>query len=148
MTSIPTTKKPYTFVEIVIAVIILAALAALVVPRFGAAAPQPDLAPLAATLQTVRTQLQHYNVQHKDDFPTFDNWTEQMLSKTKSSGSRSSRGSCGPYLLQVPPNPLDGSNNISPTQDASGGWMYDQKTGQFKSNDASVLDPFSQTRDL
>ena len=148
MTSIPAPKKSFTFIEIVIAVVILAALAALVVPRFGTASAQPDLTALAATVQTVRTQLQHYKVQHKDAFPSFDDWSEQMLGKTKQSGSGSSRGSCGPYLLQVPPNPLDGSNNISPTQDASGGWMYDQNTGQFKSNDHSVLDPFSQTRDL
>ena len=148
MTATPLPKKTYSFVEIIIAVVILAALAALAVPRFGAASANQDLAALAATLQTVRTQLQHYNIQHKDTFPAFDDWSEQMLGKTKPNGSRSSRGACGPYLLQVPPNPLDGSRNISPHQDASGGWTYDQKTGQFKSNDASVLDPFSQTGDL
>ena len=148
MTSVPVPKKGYTFVEIIVAIVILAALAALVVPRFGTASAQPDIAALAATLQTVRTQLQHYKIQHKDSFPSFDDWQKQMLGKTKPSGSCSSRGSCGPYLLQVPPNPLDGSRNISPRQDGSGGWMYDQKTGQFKSNDQSVLDPLSQTRDL
>ncbi len=148
MHCLSTGKKGFTFVEIIIAVIILAALAALVVPQLGRASAEPDLAALAATLQTVRTQLQYYKLQHDDTFPSLAQWEKQMLRKTKPNGSCSARGSCGPYLLQVPANPLDGSRNISPLQDGSGGWMYDEKTGQFSSNDPSVLEGDSQTKDL
>ncbi len=148
MHCLSTGKKGFTFVEIIIAVIILAVLAALVVPQLGRASAEPDLAALAATLQTVRTQLQRYKLQHNDTFPSLAQWEKQMLTKTKPNGSCSIRGSCGPYLLQVPVNPLDGSRNISPLQDGSGGWMYDKKTGQFKSNDPSVLESDSPTRDL
>jgi len=148
MHCLPTEKKGFTFVEIIIAVIILAVLAALVVPQLGKASADPDLAALAATLQTVRTQLQRYKLQHNDTFPSLAQWEKQMLTKTKPNGSCSARGSCGPYLLQIPVNPLDGSRNISPLQDGSGGWMYDQTTGQFSSNDPSVLEPDSPTRDL
>ena len=59
-------KKGYTFVEIIIVVVILAILAALVVPRLGGASTDPDLAALAATLQMVRTQLQYYKLQQCD----------------------------------------------------------------------------------
>jgi len=148
MHCLPTEKKGFTFVEIIIAVIILAALAALVVPQLGKASAEPDLAALAATLQTVRTQLQYYKLQHNDTFPRLADWKQQMLTKTKPNGRVSARGSCGPYLLQVPDNPLDGSRDISPIQDSSGGWMYDEKTGQFSSNDPSVLEGDSQTKDL
>ncbi len=148
MTSAPSEKKSFSFVEIIIVVVILAVLAALVVPRLGRASADPDLAPLAATLQTVRTQLQHYKLQHKGTFPSLADWQKQMLTKTKPNGRSSARGTCGPYLLQLPVNPLDGSRNISPHQDGSGGWMYDQTTGQFSSNDPSVLEPDSQSRDL
>ena len=148
MHCLPTGKKGFTFVEIIIAVIILAVLAALVVPQLGRASAQPDLAALAATLQTVRTQLQYYKLQHNDTFPSLADWKQQMLKRTKPNGRCSARGSCGPYLLQVPVNPLDGSRNISPLQDGSGGWMYDEKTGQFRSNDPRVLEPDSPTRDL
>ena len=148
MHCLSTGKKGFTFVEIIIAVIILAALAALVIPQFGRASADSDLAPLAATLQTVRTQLQYYKLQHNDTFPSLADWKQQMLKKTKPNGRCSARGSCGPYLLQVPVNPLDGSRNISPLQDGSGGWMYDEKTGQFNSNDPSVLEGDSPTRDL
>ena len=141
-------KKGFTFVEIIIVVVILAVLAALVVPQLGRASADPELAALAATLQMVRTQLQYYKLQHNDSFPSLADWQQQMLSKTKPNGSSSERGTCGPYLLQVPVNPLDGSRDISPLQDGSGGWTYDQSTGQFRSNDPGVLEGDSQTKDL
>ena len=141
-------KASFSFLEIVIVVVILAALAGLVVPYVGRASEDPGLAPLAATLQTVRTQLQYYKMQHNDIFPSFDNWQEQMLRKTAPSGKISRKGSRGPYLLQIPANPLDGSRRISPVLDGQGGWTYDQDTGEFFSNDASVLNPTSVTRDL
>ena len=38
--------------------------------------------------------------------------------------------------------------NISSVQDGSGGWMYDEHTGDFRSNDPSVINPDSLTKDL
>ena len=138
----------FTFVEILIVVIILAALAALVVPRFGQASADPDLAALSATLQTVRTQLQYYKIEHNGTFPSLADWEKQMLARSRPDGALSADGSCGPYLLQIPVNPLDGYRKISSRQDGSGGWMYDQHTGHFQSNDPSVVKSDSQTRDL
>ena len=142
------TSKGFTFVEILIVVIILAALAALVVPQLGQASADPDLATLSATLQTIRTPLQYYKIQHNGAFPSLANWEKQMLSRSRSNGTLSANGSFGPYLLQIPVNPLDGSRKISSVQDGRGGWMYDQHTGHFQSNDPSVVKPNSQTRDL
>ena len=141
-------SRGFTFVEILVVVIIVAVLAALVVPRFGQASADPDLAALSATLQTLRTQLQYYHLQHNGKFPSFTDWQEQMLSRTRPDGVLSNDGSCGPYLLQIPVNPLDGSRSISPVQDGSGGWTYEHQTGQFRSNDPSVIHSDSFTRDL
>ena len=143
-----TKSQGFTFVEILIVVVILATLAALVVPRLGHASVDPNLAALSATLQTIRTQLQYYKLQHEEAFPSIANWEKQMLSRSQLDGTLSDDGSFGPYLLQVPVNPLDGSRKISPVQDGSGGWMYDEHMGQFQSNDASVIRTDSQTRDL
>ena len=71
----------FTFIEILIVVIILASLAALVVPQFGQASADPDLAALSATLQTVRTPLQYYIVQHDGSFPSFADWDKMILEK-------------------------------------------------------------------
>ena len=141
-------SRGFTFVEILVVVVIVAVLAALVVPRFGQASADPDLAALSAILQTVRNQLQTYHLQHNGAFPSFADCEKQMLARTRPDGTLSADGSCGPYLLQIPVNPLDGSRKISPILDASGGWRYDQDTGQFSSNDAGVLSPDSPTRDL
>ena len=140
--------KGFTLVEIIIVVVILATLAALVIPRLGEATADPDLSALAATLQMVRTQLQYYQVQHNGNFPSFDDWEEQMLAKTNTRGRVRSKGMCGPYLLQIPVNLIDGFKKISPTLDGSGGWTYDEETGLFQSNDRSVLEPDSPSRDL
>ena len=148
MNTLESRRPRFTFVEILIVVVILASLAALMVPQFGQASVDPDLAALSATLQTVRTQLQYYMVQHDGAFPSFADWDKQMLSQTRPDGRLSAKGSCGPYLLQIPANPVDGSRRISPTRDGSGGWMYDEQTGHFQSNDPSVIEPDSPTRDL
>jgi len=138
----------FTFIEILIVVVILAILAALVVPQFGQASADPDLAALSATLQTIRTQLQYYRLQHDGSFPSFSDWEKQMLGRSRVNGTLSTDGSFGPYLLQVPVNPLDGSRKISSARDGSGGWMYDEATGHFQSNDPSVINPDSPTKDL
>ena len=143
-----TTSTGYTFVEILVVVVILAVLAALVVPHFGQASTDPDLAALSATLQTVRTQLQYYKVQHNGSLPSLADWEKQMLGRSRPNGKLSADGPCGPYLLQLPVNPLDGSRNIGPLQNGSGGWAYDQDTGHFQSNDPSLTNPDSPTRDL
>ena len=148
MKTLGSASTGFTFIEIIIVVVILASLAALVVPQFGQASADPDLAALSATLQTVRTQLQYYMVQHDGSFPSFADWDKQMLSRSRPSRTLSTKGSCGPYLLQIPVNPLDGSRAISPTQDGTGGWTYDEQTGHFQSNDFSVIDPDSPTSDL
>ena len=148
MNALESRRPRFTFVEILIVVIILASLAALVVPQFGQASVDPDLAALSATLQTVRTQLQYHMVQHDGAFPSFADWDKQMLGQSRPDGSLSANGSCGPYLLQIPVNPVDGSRRISPVQDGSGGWTYDEQTGHFQSNDFSVIDPDSPTSDL
>lgn len=140
--------KGFTLVEIIIVVVILATLAALVIPRLGEAAADPDLSALAATLQMVRTQLQYYQVQHDGKCPAFVDWQQQMLSRTNTRGKLKADGTCGPYLLQIPLNPIDGFKKISPIRDGSGGWAYDEKTGLFQSNDRSVLEPNSPSRDL
>jgi len=148
MNTLTTKSTKFTLTEILIVVIILASLAALVVPQFGQASVDPELAALSATLQTVRTQLQYYMVQHDGSFPSFADWDKQMLGRSRPNRTLSTKGSCGPYLLQIPVNPLDGSRTISPTQDGTGGWTYDEQTGHFQSNDTSVIDPDSPTSDL
>lgn len=148
MTARTLTCKGFTFIEIIIVVVILATMAALIIPQLGQASVDPDLAALAATLQMVRTQLQYYRVQHDGASPDFADWEKQMLGRSNPDRRLSPDGSCGPYLLQIPVNPLDGFRKVSPIRDGSGGWTYDESSGLFTSNDSSVLKPNSPSSDL
>ena len=63
-------KKGFTLVEILIVVVILGILAAIVIPQFTDASTQAKESSLSADLQTVRSQIQLYKIQHGDQDPT------------------------------------------------------------------------------
>ena len=41
----------------------------------------------------------------------------------------------GPYLQSIPENPFDNSNAVKSTLNGSGGWYYNNNTGDFRAND-------------
>jgi hypothetical protein len=62
------------------------------------------------TLQTLRSQVQLYRLQHQDNIPDlrrYPKW-DQLLKKTNADGSISPKGQYGPYLRDVPVNPHNG----------------------------------------
>ena len=75
-------NKGFTLVEILIVVIILGILAAIVIPQFTEASNDARTSALQSDLQTFRSQLQLYKVQHNDTPPTEINGgaTCQMVS--------------------------------------------------------------------
>ena len=149
----PPDRGGFTLVELLIVAIILAILAAIVIPQFGEASDDVKLSALKASLHTVRSQLELYRLQHKTKYPELSKFSYQMTKKTTVDGVLAPNGmpeswKRGPYLLQLPINPIDDSSALSATQDGSGGWMYNETTGEFKSNDSSVTGPGSETKDL
>src|SRR5437762_13968021 len=69
MTSIRrTTRKGFTLVEILIVVIILGILAAIVIPQFTSASQDARKNSLSSQLQTLRSQLELYKLEHLDTF--------------------------------------------------------------------------------
>jgi general secretion pathway protein G len=138
--------RGFTLVEILIVVIILAVLAAIVLPQFGQATTDARLSSLKSNLQTIRAQLQTYKVEHVDAFPD-TGFCQQMTIFTDTSGGTAvaadSVHSLGPYLMNVPPNPISTSSSIrivngatttftAPTTDA--GWWYNSTTGEFRAD--------------
>src|SRR5690606_22426668 len=59
----------FTLVEILIVVVILGILAAIVIPQFTQASESAKHSSLMSTLQTVRSQLELYQVQHNGNYP-------------------------------------------------------------------------------
>jgi general secretion pathway protein G len=113
-------RKGFTLVEILIVVIILGILAAIVIPQFTNASTDARKNSLTSQLQTVRSQLELYKLQHNDRLPTFAGATadlqwEQMTLKTDVNGSTNAATGVdfGPYLQQTPTNPLNSNSRVA-----------------------------------
>jgi len=126
-----TNKGGFTLVEILIVVIILGILAAIVIPQFTNASQDARKNSLTSQLQTLRSQIELYKLQHQDNAPNLvgTGWT-LLTQKTTSAGAVSTTGTCGPYLQQVPINPLNSNSAIvngdGTAAPATGkGWVYD-----------------------
>jgi general secretion pathway protein G len=108
-------NKGFTLVEILIVVIILGILAAIVIPQFTNASTDARRNSLTSQLQTLRSQLELYKLQHNDRLPTSiaSGSTDpnvvwlQMTQRTDVNGDTTGSNYFGPYLQQNPTNPLN-----------------------------------------
>ena len=136
-------NKAFTLVEILIVVVILGILAAIVIPQFSQASEEARLSSLCSDLQTVRSQIELYKIQHKDVVPgllagAIDQATfiSQMTGQTDINGAAGT--DYGPYLQKVPTNPFtdgDGINGAAPDGDPQGWTMT--VAGAFNASDAT-----------
>ena len=112
-----TQKSGFTLVEILIVVIILGILAAIVIPQFTNASQDARESALLSQLQTLRSQIELYKLQHMDKLPNLVGaspacWT-QLTTKTDSSGAASAAPKAfGPYMQSAPSNPINGLSNV------------------------------------
>ena len=110
-------SKGFTLVEILIVVIILGILAAIVIPQFTNASTDARRNSLTSQLQTLRSQIELYKLQHNDKLPGFAGATadaqwEQMTAQTDVDGTTGGTDDFGPYLQQNPTNPLNTNNMV------------------------------------
>src|SRR5690349_5878849 len=111
-------NKGFTLVEILIVVIILGILAAIVIPQFTNASTDARKNSLTSQLQTVRSQMELYKLQHNDNLPVFGGTTadqqwQQMTMQTDVTGSTTATTKdFGPYLQQTPVNPLNSQSKV------------------------------------
>lgn len=133
-------KRGFTLVEILIVVVILGILAAIVVPQFTQASTEAKLNSLCSNLQTLRSQIELYKVQHNDVAPTLALFEGQMVYTTDivgtvngTSKARTAVFEFGPYLERVPEQPFTNENTVVGAQGAAGadGWVYTEATGEI-----------------
>src|ERR1051325_9122974 len=103
----------FTLVEILIVVIILGILAAIVIPQFTNASQDARKSSLVSQLQTLRSQIELFKLQHSDKLPNLvADWTP-MTTKTDITGAAWTAGTgYGPYMQAIPVNPLTGGSVV------------------------------------
>ncbi len=153
-------RRGFTLVEILIVVIILGILAAIVIPQFTEASNDARESALKSDLQTVRSQLELYKVQHLEHYPDqvddgsgwaadTGSFITRLTSRTNAQGEIMADGDdpadypFGPYLQKFPTNPFATGNASSvscaasdPEGDGDPGWFFGTASGKFAANDA------------
>jgi general secretion pathway protein G len=141
-------RQGFTLVEVLIVVVIMAVLAATIIPQFSDSARDAKLSTAKFHLNTLRTQIQFYRAQHNGLLPGAT--LVELTGKTDDSGALGTGANCvyGPYLATIPVNPFTDSNKVTPT-DANppmaassatdAGWLYHAASGNLWIDDATLL---------
>jgi general secretion pathway protein G len=132
----------FTLVELLIVVIILAILAAIVIPSINNASSEAKESALRASLATVRQAISLYRVQHNEVYPGVGGWDQfvtQLTTATDQAGAAGTK--FGPYLRTgFPDNPVtstaDGVVVGSMPAAATGAtaWIYATGSGELRAN--------------
>lgn len=149
-----TRRSGFTLIEILIVVIILGILAAIIIPQFTEASSEARESTLVSNLQTLRSQIGLYKVQHNDVLPgdtdadgtpdSIVDFEGDLINQTDVDGAQVAGGDFGPYMQSVPDNPfitVDATPLFSiapgaaPGNDASH-WHIDSDTGNIWANDS------------
>ena len=125
--------RGFTLVEILIVVIILGILAAIVIPQFTSASEDARKNSVTSQLQTIRSQVELYKLQHRDKFPTADGnpgtivWS-MLTQKTNAAGTTNVADGpveFGPYLQAEPVNGLNGKSAAGTVAGTGIGFVMD-----------------------
>ena len=145
-------RGAFTLIEVLIVVVIMAVLAATIIPQFTATSEDAQDSTLNFNMRTLRSQIELYKMQHSGDYPddvgdATGGWMPQMTGSTNASGTNGAAGDSfpfGPYVEVIPDNPYDGKNAVTSValsgakatavSGTAGGWQYDPATGDVWPN--------------
>jgi general secretion pathway protein G len=127
--TLPQTRRAFTLIEILIVVVILGILGAIVYPHFANARAEAADKACRTQLQSLRSQIEMYKIQHGGQLPDLvTNWnpmTNATVYGTKT---------VGPYIPRAPKNSFNNLSNVvngdgtSPAGSACG-FVYDYAGG-------------------
>jgi general secretion pathway protein G len=129
-------RQGFTLVEVLIVVVIMAVLAAAIIPQFTDSTKDAKQSTGKFNLHTLRGQLEVYRAQHNGEYPS-------ALSKLTvgTNADHSLGGTLGPYVREIPDDSVTGSNAIATSTaypitvtGTTGGWIYNATTGEIRIN--------------
>jgi general secretion pathway protein G len=128
-------SRGFTLIEILIVVIILGILAAIVIPQFSSASNDARKSNVQSTVQTLRSQVALYKLQHQDVLPDLVTSWNPLILKTDAAGSTTPAAGVqtfGPYMQDIPTNSLNGKTNVvngTGSVTTACGFVYDYASG-------------------
>ena len=132
-------RKAFTLIEVLIVVVIMAVLAATIIPQFSSSTQDAKTSQTTFNTHTLRSQIELYRIHH-GSYPTVDGFETAMTVKDETTGY-------GPYMDEVPDNPfadaavankVAATTSTSPASgDGSSGWQYNATTGGIWPNHAT-----------
>ena len=141
-------RSGFTLVEVLIVVVIMAVLAATIIPQFTDASGDAKVSSGKTNIGTVRSVLALYKAQHNGNFPansTTVSLEASLTSKTTAAGViDATNGIYGPYLQELPGDPFVSVKTVTNStasplaapaaNTTSGGYNYNATTGEIRFN--------------
>lgn len=136
-------KLNVSLIELVIVLILLAAIPTITLPRISRGANGTDEAVLSQNLAVLRGAIQMYAADHDGRFPAVVTFKEQVTRYSDEHGRTSpirdqAAGRVyGPYLHQIPALTIGdhaGANGVASSAGPDVGWLYDETTGHISAN--------------
>jgi general secretion pathway protein G len=142
-------RTGFTLVEILIVVVIMAILAATIIPQFTDSTKDAKSSTSLFNLHTLRSQIEMYKAQHEGRLPS--GTLVELTSRTNTSGTIGTNAATfpyGPYLKELPDNPFTKSNTVKAiTTDPAAvsdvttthGWIYSTSSGGLWINESTLV---------
>lgn len=132
-------RSAFTLIEVLIVVVIMAILAATIIPQFTDSTKDAKASTVQFNLHTLRSQIQLYRTQHNGTAPSAT--LAELMQSTDASGTAGTGAAFpyGPYLREIPINPFTNSKTVTTTAldpivaapAGTGGWIYNATTGSI-----------------
>ncbi len=138
-------REAFTLIEVLIVVVIMAVLAATIIPQFSSSADDAKQSSVDFTLQPLTSQLQLYKLHHGANPTITAASLPQLLNYTNKAGGTNATADpaypYSPYILDdIPANPFTGKNTVvaqsgtpvaADIDPVDGGWLYDASAGRI-----------------
>jgi general secretion pathway protein G len=137
----------FTLIEVLIVVVIMAVLAATIIPQFSSSATDAKESSAKFNLHSLRSQIELYKIHHTGAIPSGANNLEQLTKNTDATGAVGTGVNFpyGPYLQgAIPANPFNGKATVRAAAatpaigTGADGWIYNTTTGEVKLDTTDV----------